>query len=437
MLKYTFIIFLSFFFLFSSFFPFTAQAGCPLNDQFGIICPGGPIVPCGGHNSDGTDGPLCTVCHIPKLIKNLIDYMIYYIALPLAAVMFTVAGVFFVTAGENPQKVQQAKSLFKSIVIGILIIFLGWTLVDTVIYTLAGGESRAAAEAYCQTRTGWLQQFTECVNRRMRERSSVWSRWQVLPDPAACFGQPILPEYQPPPQSSSNSANTVANTTNTAVNTNSTANSTAGVGCICLGYEQCLPPGSVCSSENGCWETGPCNYTSEISSPPNTSINTSIPGTYTYQGKTCSNCSALVDLGLPFKPPAGFNEGACAIEWQTQGNDCVVNTAVAQKLIALNNSIVSDGNVAFWNITEAWPPVALHNSTCHYNGTCIDANFLLASDKGNARSIVYFINKARTAGLSPVYEVPDNITKENFIKAGVPDSYLLVTGNTQHFHINS
>src|SRR5204863_5542147 len=91
----------------------------------GMISVNGPIVPCG----IGPNSPPCELCHFPVLVKNIIDYMTYYIAFPLAMIMFVVAGYFFLTSGGNPGKVTQARSAFTTTLIGLGIVLLSWLFI--------------------------------------------------------------------------------------------------------------------------------------------------------------------------------------------------------------------------------------------------------------------------------------------------------------------
>lgn len=55
------------------------------------------------------------------LIDKLIDF-IFYLAIPIAAIMITVAGFRFVTAAGDPEKIQTAKKMILWVLIGLLIV---------------------------------------------------------------------------------------------------------------------------------------------------------------------------------------------------------------------------------------------------------------------------------------------------------------------------
>ena len=128
------------------------------------ITASGPIVTCGRSGQ-----PFCNLCDIPVLIKNLIDYMTFFVALPLAAVMFVVGGYFYLIAGGSPQKVSQAKTVFLTTLKGLGIVLLSWLFIAEVMVLLTGGTTTDA-------------------------RFAGLSRpWNQLESPASCpFGTPSV-----------------------------------------------------------------------------------------------------------------------------------------------------------------------------------------------------------------------------------------------------
>lgn len=91
-----------------------------------------PIVPC------GTAGNLCKLCHLWLLASNVINFIAFTLAIPIAILSFVAAGVLFLISGGNENRVALAKSIFTNTIIGIVIIFLAWLIVDTLIKSIAG-----------------------------------------------------------------------------------------------------------------------------------------------------------------------------------------------------------------------------------------------------------------------------------------------------------
>ncbi len=92
----------------------------------------GPIVPCG----TDTNSEACTLCHLWELASNIINFISFNLSLPVAVLLFIVAGILFIIAGSDEKKVDLAKTIFKNTVIGLVIIFCSWLLIDTLFKTL-------------------------------------------------------------------------------------------------------------------------------------------------------------------------------------------------------------------------------------------------------------------------------------------------------------
>ncbi len=92
-----------------------------------------PILPCGREGA-----PDCNLCHLWHLGSNIVNFISFNLAIPVAVLLFMAAGVIFLTSGGSEQKVALARSIFTNTVIGLVIIFCSWLLVDTLIKTIAG-----------------------------------------------------------------------------------------------------------------------------------------------------------------------------------------------------------------------------------------------------------------------------------------------------------
>ena len=92
-----------------------------------------PIVPCGWG-----DKPDCNLCHLWHMGSNIINFITFNLAIPVASLLFIAAGVIFLISGGSEEKVALARSIFTNTVIGIVIIFCSWMLIDTLIKTIGG-----------------------------------------------------------------------------------------------------------------------------------------------------------------------------------------------------------------------------------------------------------------------------------------------------------
>jgi len=121
------------------------EATCTCTCSAEIKCPGGTcppelrggLVPCGRSCDDPCteicECAPCTLCHLFVLFKRIVDFLTLYILFPLAVLMIVVGGVMFLIAAGDPEKIRTAKKILTSVVIGLVIIFLAWLIVDTII----------------------------------------------------------------------------------------------------------------------------------------------------------------------------------------------------------------------------------------------------------------------------------------------------------------
>lgn len=118
-----------------------------------------PIVPC-GLNDDYKDTTAydercpCSICHLYLLTGNLINFVIYNIAIPLAALMFLVAGVYFIFSGGSEERIKTARTIFQNTVIALLIVFCSWIVLTELFSYLISKE----------VKWKWYEPFSPCPN---------------------------------------------------------------------------------------------------------------------------------------------------------------------------------------------------------------------------------------------------------------------------------
>ena len=96
-----------------------------------IVCDGGATDP-------------CTFGHLVTLAQNVINALILFSTF-LAVASFAYAGFLLLTSGGNEQKKNQAKEVFRKVLIGYLWILGAWLLVYTITSLLAPGFSLLGA----------------------------------------------------------------------------------------------------------------------------------------------------------------------------------------------------------------------------------------------------------------------------------------------------
>lgn len=89
------------------------------------------LVPCGGSGQNP-----CTFSDFFVLINNVINFLLFNIATPLAALTFAVAGWMYLTAGGDTGKIKQAHELFKNVAIGFIIALSAWLIVKAILLGL-------------------------------------------------------------------------------------------------------------------------------------------------------------------------------------------------------------------------------------------------------------------------------------------------------------
>lgn len=117
---------------------------------------GGGLVPCGNEVS-GTSDTLtlstpCQACHLFSLTQNLINFAVF-LTVPLAALMFAIAGFFYLTAGGG-ERIQKAHKIFQNTLVGLIIILAAWFIIDTIMKTFTGDALLPWNRIECAERTG-------------------------------------------------------------------------------------------------------------------------------------------------------------------------------------------------------------------------------------------------------------------------------------------
>ena len=71
------------------------------------------------------------------LINKVINFILFYMAVPIAAIMFAYAGFLLVTAGGEVAGARtRAKSIFTNTVLGLVIAVAAWLIISTILSIL-------------------------------------------------------------------------------------------------------------------------------------------------------------------------------------------------------------------------------------------------------------------------------------------------------------
>jgi hypothetical protein len=108
----------------------------------------GGLVPCGKEksplvtNPDGSEsgGEILDQCgfyDFLKLIDNVVDFMLFTLAVPIAAIMFAFAGFLMLFSGGDSGKRTRAKNIFLNVALGLIFAAAAWLIISTLL-SIAG-----------------------------------------------------------------------------------------------------------------------------------------------------------------------------------------------------------------------------------------------------------------------------------------------------------
>jgi hypothetical protein len=115
-------IFLVFFILLIVVLPFISLAQ-------GQTSTSGSLVPC-----DGLD---CDFKKLIQLVNNVINFILFIMVVPIAAIMFAYAGFLLLTSGGEASQKTKAKKIFANVGIGFIIAVASWLIINLLL-TLLG-----------------------------------------------------------------------------------------------------------------------------------------------------------------------------------------------------------------------------------------------------------------------------------------------------------
>lgn len=108
------------------------------------VTPPSILVPCNNNatvvkDSTGVDIPIvkCDFTALMTLVNNVINFILYGMAVPIAAIMFFYAGFELVTSGGSTEKRGIAKKVFTNTVIGLILAVAAFLIVKLIL-TIAG-----------------------------------------------------------------------------------------------------------------------------------------------------------------------------------------------------------------------------------------------------------------------------------------------------------
>ncbi len=113
---------------------------------------------------------------------------------------------------------------------------------------------------------------------------------------------------------------------------------------------------------------------------------------------TIKDPEPISNAGNPNNSTACNNCVSLPASIQYKNGNMINSDFNAKLIIGRSNSTLS------WMVTEAYPPSSKHNSTCHYNGMCVDIALTAAANCADVSNLITSLQKA---GLSVFNEYTD------------------------------
>ena len=89
------------------------------------------LVPCGGPGQSQ-----CQFCHLFILFDNIVDFVLFTLVPPIAVLMLVIGGAMLFFAAGNPGKLTDAKSIFSSVIIGLILVYGAWVIAGLFFATI-------------------------------------------------------------------------------------------------------------------------------------------------------------------------------------------------------------------------------------------------------------------------------------------------------------
>ncbi len=77
-------------------------------------------------------GPDCNFDTFIQLIQKVINFLLVTVAIPLATVLFSYAGLLYLSATGDTGKISQAHGIFLNVIFGLALALAAWLIVNTI-----------------------------------------------------------------------------------------------------------------------------------------------------------------------------------------------------------------------------------------------------------------------------------------------------------------
>jgi hypothetical protein len=80
--------------------------------------------------------PDCNFNDLITLVNKVISFLLFYLATPLAGIIFAWAGFIYITSGGDTSKIKKAKTMLTNVLVGYVIALAAWLIVKTILNIL-------------------------------------------------------------------------------------------------------------------------------------------------------------------------------------------------------------------------------------------------------------------------------------------------------------
>lgn len=94
------------------------------------------LVPCTGVGTSE-----CTFQKLMEMINRIINFVLFILILPIAAIIFAYAGILYISSAASPSNKEKAKGIFGTVVVGLIVALGAWIIINTILSSFGIGGS--------------------------------------------------------------------------------------------------------------------------------------------------------------------------------------------------------------------------------------------------------------------------------------------------------
>ncbi len=94
------------------------------------------------------DYQFCNFCNFLELLQSITNFIMWYFAPVSAALLIGIGGFFILFSGESPDKRRRGFDIMKTAIIGFIIIFISWVLINEILLFLSQQPGSGTANIF-------------------------------------------------------------------------------------------------------------------------------------------------------------------------------------------------------------------------------------------------------------------------------------------------